>query len=72
MRVRMLVAMPEGGACDGQPWPRQGEVAEFPPNQAAHFIASGIAEDAKNEPAEEVTDDVVADVDERPAVRRKR
>lgn len=79
MRVRMLVAMPDGATCDGQPWPKRGKEGDFPPHQAAHFVASGIAEyiapedDTTPAAAEkEVTDDGGVRTDERPVLRRKR
>ncbi|WP_075693868.1 hypothetical protein [Streptomyces acidiscabies] len=46
MLIRMLVQMPEGAARNGQPWPAEGETAELPTAEAAHLIASGIAEEA--------------------------
>ncbi|MFI1001988.1 hypothetical protein ACIP10_15340 [Streptomyces galbus] len=52
MKIRMLVEMPEGAARNGQPWPAQGEMAELPTAEAAHLVASGIAEEV-TEAAEE-------------------
>lgn len=46
MRIRMLVAMPEGAARNGQPWPAKGECADLPTADATHLVASGIAEEA--------------------------
>jgi hypothetical protein len=79
MRVRMLVAMPDGATVDGQPWPKRGQEGDFPPHQADHFVASGIAEhvdhpkrgDTDTTP-KEVTDDGEVRTDERKDVRRKR
>lgn len=45
MRIRMLVDMPEGAARNGQPWPAKGESADLPTAEAAHLVASGIAEE---------------------------
>lgn len=49
MRIRMLVQMPEGAARNGQPWPAKGATAELPTAEAAHLIASGVAEEAGSE-----------------------
>jgi hypothetical protein len=64
MLIRMLVAMPEGAARNGQPWPAEGETAELPTAEAAHLVASGIAEEVT------VDDDVQASAEPR-ARRRK-
>ncbi|MDX3016734.1 hypothetical protein [Streptomyces acidiscabies] len=61
MRIRMLVQMPEGAARNGEPWPAKGETAELPTAEAAHLIASGVAEEA---------DDVQAPAE--PRVRRRK
>ncbi|MGJ5897968.1 hypothetical protein ACSCBZ_39380 [Streptomyces niveiscabiei] len=61
MRIRMLVQMPEGAARNGEPWPAKGETADLPTAEAAHLIASGIAEEA---------DDVQALAE--PRVRRRK
>ncbi|WP_075662207.1 hypothetical protein [Streptomyces acidiscabies] len=56
MLIRMLVQMPEGAARNGQPWPAEGETAELPTAEAAHLIASGIAEETEGDvrvPAEQ-------------------
>ncbi|MFM9634745.1 hypothetical protein ACKI10_45270 [Streptomyces galilaeus] len=45
MRIRMLTGMPEGAARNGQPWPAEGEEADLPTAEAAHLVASGIAEE---------------------------
>ncbi len=51
MKIRMLVEM--SGSRNGQRWPRRGEVAELPTAEAAHLVASGIAERvAEPEPVE--------------------
>jgi hypothetical protein len=53
MRIRMLVGMPEGATRNGQPWPAKGEIAELPTAEAAHLVASGVAEEVTDEaPAE--------------------
>jgi hypothetical protein len=46
MKIRLLVDMPEGGARNGQPWPAKGEAFELPTAEAAHLVASGVAEEA--------------------------
>ncbi|MEU5707878.1 hypothetical protein [Streptomyces flaveolus] len=46
MRIRMLVEMPEGAARNGEPWPAKGAVTDLPTAEAAHLIASGVAEEA--------------------------
>lgn len=50
MLIRMLVDMPEGATRNGQPWPAKGETSELPTAEAAHLVASGIAEEAPAEP----------------------
>lgn len=51
MKIRMLVQMPDGASRNGQPWPAQGEDAELPTAEAAHLVASGIAEEVVDEAA---------------------
>ena len=63
MLIRMLVGMPEGASRNGEPWPAEGETAELPTAEAAHLVASGIAE--------EVTDPVRAGAAETRGRRRK-
>jgi hypothetical protein len=51
MRIRMLVDMPDGASRNGQPWPKRGEVTEsIPTAEAAHLVASGVAEVVEDEP----------------------
>ncbi|GGZ80257.1 hypothetical protein ACFOOM_07580 [Streptomyces echinoruber] len=45
MKIRMLVQMPDGAARNGEPWPDKGETADLPAAEAAHLVASGIAEE---------------------------
>lgn len=45
MRIRMLVEMPEGATRNGEQWPPKGEAAELPTAEAAHLVASGVAEE---------------------------
>lgn len=45
MRIRMTVAMPEGSARNGEPWPGLGEEIDVPTADGAHLVASGIAEE---------------------------
>jgi hypothetical protein len=45
MRIRMLVQMPEGASRNGEPWPAEGEETELPTAEAAHLVASGVAEE---------------------------
>ncbi|MGW0914654.1 hypothetical protein ACWD1Z_23295 [Streptomyces sp. NPDC002784] len=48
----MLVAMPEGATRNGEAWPGEGETADLPTAEAAHLVASGVAEEvALDEPA---------------------
>lgn len=49
MLIRMLVDMPEGGARNGQPWPAKGETVDLPTAEAAHLVASGVAEEVTAE-----------------------
>ncbi|OSZ58669.1 hypothetical protein OQI_20395 [Streptomyces pharetrae CZA14] len=51
-RIRMTVQMPEGAARNGERWPNRGETAELPTAEAAHLVASGVAEDASEDAAE--------------------
>ncbi|MEV6614265.1 hypothetical protein AB0N31_10655 [Streptomyces sp. NPDC051051] len=60
MRIRMLVAMPEGAARNGEPWPAEGEEVDLPTAEAAHLVASGVAEE------------VAADAEPPAAPRRRR
>jgi hypothetical protein len=53
MRIRMLVEMPEGARRNGEPWPARGEETDLPTAEAAHLVASGLAE--------EVTEDAPAE-----------
>jgi len=64
MLIRMLVQMPEGAARNGQRWPAEGETADLPTAEAAHLVASGIAEEAA------VEDDV--QVPAEPRARRRK
>lgn len=52
MRIRMLVAMPDGAARNGQPWPAKGESCDLPTADAAHLVASGVAEEVTEEAPE--------------------
>ncbi|MER6834246.1 hypothetical protein ABT320_09640 [Streptomyces cellulosae] len=65
MRIRMLVDMPEGAARNGQPWPAKGGELDVPTADAAHLVASGVAEEI-DEPAEQDTEE------EPPAGQRRR
>ncbi|MCP3817829.1 hypothetical protein NLX86_06665 [Streptomyces sp. A3M-1-3] len=47
MKIRMLVAM--SGTRNGQEWPARGEVADLPTAEAAHLVASGVAEEVVGE-----------------------
>jgi len=47
MRIRMLVQMPEGASRNGEPWPAEGEETELPTAEAAHLVASGVAEEVE-------------------------
>ncbi|MEU0397946.1 hypothetical protein ABZ208_35375 [Streptomyces sp. NPDC006208] len=47
MRIRMLIEMT--GTRDGQSWPKKGDEAELPTAQAAHLVASGVAEQVDEE-----------------------
>lgn len=46
MKIRMVVQMPDGASRNGQPWPAEGESVELPTAEAAHLVASGVAEAA--------------------------
>lgn len=50
MKIRMLVEMSGGATRNGEPWPAKGEDAELPTAEAAHLVASGIAEEVADEP----------------------
>ena len=68
MRIRMLVQMPDGAARNSEPWPAKGEDTELPTTEAAHLVASGVAEEV----VEEAAGDVGPPGDEpRPRTRRK-
>jgi hypothetical protein len=68
MKVRMLVQMPDGAARNGHPWPAQGEDAELPTAEAAHLVASGVAEEVVEEAA---GDGAPPGKEPRPRTRRK-
>lgn len=52
MRIRMLVEMPDGAMRNGEPWPAKGENTDLPTAEAAHLVASGVAEEVVDqEPA---------------------
>lgn len=49
MRIRMLVDMPGGATRNGQPWPAKGKPTELPTAEAAHLVASGVAEEVADD-----------------------
>ncbi|MFC8438031.1 hypothetical protein ACFUJT_07515 [Streptomyces griseoincarnatus] len=54
MKIRMLIGMPEGAARNGEPWPAEGDCVDLPTAEAAHLVASGIAEEVTDAaPAEQ-------------------
>lgn len=55
MRVRMKVAL--SGSYNGEPWPRVGETADLPDDEAAHLLTAGLvtATDESEQPAKEET-----------------
>ncbi|MFE2300839.1 hypothetical protein ACFXAW_21950 [Streptomyces sp. NPDC059445] len=53
MRIRMLVEMPEGATRNGEPWPGKGKDADLPTAEAAHLVASGVAEEVTGPDAED-------------------
>lgn len=57
MKIRMLVEMPEGAQRNGQPWPAKGEDTELPTAEAAHLVASGVAEEVREQDAEDSGED---------------
>jgi len=61
MRIRMLVAMPEGASRNGDPWPAEGEEADLPTAEAAHLVASGVAEEVTADQAPRARRRKVAD-----------
>ncbi|MGW3724146.1 hypothetical protein [Streptomyces sp. NPDC000851] len=52
MRIRMLVQMPEGASRNGEPWPDKGKDVDLPTAEAAHLVASGVAEEVTEQPEE--------------------
>jgi hypothetical protein len=51
MRIRITQQQPDGAMLNGVPWPDEGEEIELPTTQAAHLVASGVAEEvAEAEP----------------------
>lgn len=46
----MLVDMPDGATRNGEPWPAKGKPAELPTAEAAHLVASGVAEEVVDDP----------------------
>lgn len=50
MKIRILVAQPEGALLHGRPWPAEGdELDDLPTAVAAHLVASGVAEEVTEE-----------------------
>jgi hypothetical protein len=45
MRVRITQQMPAGAVLNGEPWPDEGTVIDLPTAQAAHLVASEVAEE---------------------------
>lgn len=45
MRVRITQQQPAGAMLHGVRWPDEGEEIELPTAQAAHLVASGVAEE---------------------------
>ncbi|MCI3272146.1 hypothetical protein [Streptomyces cylindrosporus] len=45
MRLRILQGAPEGALLCGEPWPAEGDEIDLPTAQAAHLVASGVAEE---------------------------
>lgn len=45
MRIRITQQQPAGAMLHGVPWPGEGEEIELPTAQAAHLVASGVAEE---------------------------
>lgn len=45
MRIRITQQQPVGAMLHGVPWPDEGEEIELPTVQAAHLVASGVAEE---------------------------
>lgn len=51
MRIRITQQQPAGAVLHGVPWPDEGEEIDLPTAQAAHLVASGVAEEvAEAEP----------------------
>lgn len=51
MRLRILQGAPEGALLCGEPWPAEGDEIDLPTAQAAHLVASGVAEEVVDKPA---------------------
>nr|WP_024067032.1 hypothetical protein [Streptomyces sp. F2]AHC28111.1 hypothetical protein pFP3.9c [Streptomyces sp. F2] len=45
MKIRITQQQPAGAMLNGVPWPAKGEEIELPTTQAAHLVASGVAEE---------------------------
>lgn len=45
MRIRITRQQPAGAMLHGVPWPDEGEEIDLPTAQAAHLVASGVAEE---------------------------
>lgn len=78
MRISMKVHM--SGSRNGQPWPPVGEPVDLPTGEAQHLCASGIAEEVRDEladeetttiPAAEVAEPLAAEVSEPPAETKR-
>ncbi|GAA4999491.1 hypothetical protein [Streptomyces siamensis] len=51
MKIRITQEMPEGAQLNGEPWPAKGAEVEVPTAQGAHLVASGVAEEVRDEPS---------------------
>jgi hypothetical protein len=52
MRIRITQGMPEGAQLNGEPWPAEGDEVDVPTAQGAHLVASGVAEEVVDKPAQ--------------------
>ncbi|MDQ0992165.1 hypothetical protein [Streptomyces sp. V3I7] len=50
MKIRITQGMPEGAQLNGDPWPAEGDEVDLPTAQAAHLVASGVAEEVVDKP----------------------
>lgn len=58
MKVKMLVDV--SGTRNGEAWPKRGEVADLPTDEAQHLVTVGMAEEAEGSTDDSATETATA------------